>query len=248
MIVRDIMTTKLITVKAEDTLSHAAQILRRYQFHHLPVVQRQGQHRVFLQQTGKPSLEPRLIFQGLVTAQDIETAVALAKRDSEADPSSPDWKDRRVSEIMQPADIWVAPTTSVAAAAQLLVERGIQWLPVIEAEKEDTESCPLLVGLLTRSDLLLALARSEGADQPGTQISIPLPAGHMHPLARALTIADELHVAISHVLVSSEAQTRTCSASLRLSTINPTAFLTRLQQEGILSPAADIFEEGETHA
>src|SRR5438046_2287882 len=122
MMVRDIMTRKLITVKADDTLSHAAQLLRRYQFHHLPVVQRQGQQRVFSQQTGQRSLQPRLIFRGLVTAQDIEMAVALAKREAEANSFFIPWQDRHVAEIMQLSDIWVAPTTPVAAAARILVE------------------------------------------------------------------------------------------------------------------------------
>lgn len=38
MIVRDIMTTKLITISPDDTLIHATNLLRQYQFHHLPVV------------------------------------------------------------------------------------------------------------------------------------------------------------------------------------------------------------------
>ncbi|HEX6553930.1 MAG TPA: CBS domain-containing protein [Ktedonobacteraceae bacterium] len=32
MIVRDIMTTKLVTVEPDDTLGHAAQLLRQHQF------------------------------------------------------------------------------------------------------------------------------------------------------------------------------------------------------------------------
>ena len=38
MIVSEVMTTKLVTVAPDDTLSHAANLLRQYQFHHLPVV------------------------------------------------------------------------------------------------------------------------------------------------------------------------------------------------------------------
>ena len=38
MIVREIMITRLITVTPDDTLSHAANLLRQHQFHHLPVV------------------------------------------------------------------------------------------------------------------------------------------------------------------------------------------------------------------
>ena len=38
MIVSEVMTTSLVTVTPGDTLSHAANLLRQYQFHHLPVV------------------------------------------------------------------------------------------------------------------------------------------------------------------------------------------------------------------
>jgi CBS domain-containing protein len=38
MIVREVMTTRLITVAPDATLSHAANLLRQHQFHHLPVV------------------------------------------------------------------------------------------------------------------------------------------------------------------------------------------------------------------
>jgi CBS domain-containing protein len=34
MIVHDIMTTKLITVAPDDTLAHAANLLRQYRFHY----------------------------------------------------------------------------------------------------------------------------------------------------------------------------------------------------------------------
>ena len=41
MIVREVMTTRLITVAPDDTLSHAANLLRQHQFHHLPVVRQE---------------------------------------------------------------------------------------------------------------------------------------------------------------------------------------------------------------
>ena len=38
MIVSDVMTTRLVTVVPDDTLSHAANLLRQYQFQNHPVV------------------------------------------------------------------------------------------------------------------------------------------------------------------------------------------------------------------
>ena len=37
MIVGEVMTTKLVLVRPDETLGHAANLLRQHQFHHLPV-------------------------------------------------------------------------------------------------------------------------------------------------------------------------------------------------------------------
>ena len=174
--------------------------------------------------------------------------VALAQQEALNNPLAGLWQERLVTEIMQHPQVWVTPTTSVAAAAQLLVEHGINCLPVIETRKVGTQSQDLLVGLLTRSDILLALARALGATEPGTQISIQLPAGHMAPLAGALLAADELRVSICSVLAAPQEQHTPRFASLRLSTINPAPFLARLTQEGIGYLSGDVAVEGEHHA
>jgi len=44
LIVSDMLTTKLVTVFPDDTLSHAAGLLRQHQFHHLPVTSMPGEH------------------------------------------------------------------------------------------------------------------------------------------------------------------------------------------------------------
>lgn len=245
-IVRDIMTTHLVTVEPDDTLSHATNLFRQHQFHHLPVVQSLPPVRT--QWTASPGQQPTLIFQGLLTTEDIEMAIALAKPEATSDLHLHPWQDRHVAEIMHRMDVWVTPITSVAAAAQLLVERGMNCLPVIESREVGTELQDILVGLLTRSDILLALARSLGASEPGTQISIQLPAGRMTPLAKALLAADELHVGIGSILAAPQEQHTPLSASLRLRTINPGPLLTRLKQEGIAYLLADSFVEDEKHA
>ncbi|TMC24355.1 MAG: CBS domain-containing protein [Chloroflexi bacterium] len=246
MIVRDIMTTELITIEPDDTVSHAAHLFCQYQFHHLPVVRDvRGSHSL---QVVPPGQQPTLIFQGLLTTQDVETAVTLAEAEASHNPLAHPWQEQHVAEIMQHPQVWVTPTTSVAAAAQLLVERGINCLPVIEPRRIGDQSQNLLVGLLTRSDILLALARVLGSFEPGTQISIQLPTGHVTPLARALLAADELHVSIGSVVATPQEQHTPRQAWLRLSTINPAPLLTRLKQEDIEYFIGDTSMEGEHHA
>lgn len=246
----------LITVAPDDTLSHAANLLRQYQFHHLPVVSGGSGSASWHWPVDKRT---PLVFEGMLTSQDIDMAVALEREASNS--AREPWQNRRVVEIMHRALLRVTPGTSVAAAALLLVERGLNCLPVIQYEAQNAQSeekqagqapqadaqtqddwqegRPLLVGLLTRSDLLTALARSLGVFEPGMQLTIPLRHGNMQPLARALALAGELHIRVRSVVAAPLEGTFPRSATLRLGTINPAPFLLRLQEEQIPYTFAD---------
>ena len=245
MIVRDIMTTKLITVGPDDTLSHAATLLRQHQIHQLPVTQTvkvgTPQHKEY------QTHETVFLFEGLLTSQDIDLVVAISRQDASSDVLRQPWQERRVAVVMHRAIIRVTPTTSVAAAAQILVERGLNCLPVVGYHKVDQETKTLLIGLLTRSDLLIALARSMGAFEPGMQLEIALPLGNMTSLAEALRIATEVHVQIRSIIATPLTDGVPFVATIRIGTINPSPLLVRLQEEGIQYSLSDSFTDGETH-
>lgn len=237
MIVREVMTTTLITVTPNDTLGHAANLLRQYQFHHLPVVQATDAHRPLNANHTAP--KPLLVLEGLLTMHDIDLAAAVGAMSS-SDLLHRPWQERRVVEVMQSAPLSVAPTTSMASAAQLLVERGLNALPVVEyaaavGQTQGSEQAmqPLLVGLLTRSDLLIALVRATGANEPGMQLVIPLPGNDLAPLAQTLLFAAELHIQVHSVIAAPMEGSVPRVATLRVGTINPAPFLVRLQQAGI---------------
>jgi acetoin utilization protein AcuB len=253
MIVRDIMATKLVTVAPDDTLSHAANLLRQYQFHHLPVVR--PAHRAA--ETGHVGQETHeeieqkdlLLLEGLLTSQDIDLVVALARQGASSDALHRPWQERHVAEVMHRATIRVTPATNLAAAAQILVERGLNCLPVVEYELgEQRETQTVLVGLLTRSDLLMALARSMGAFEPGMQLIVPLPMGDVTPLAKTLLLAAELHMQVRSVMAAPLGGNIPLSATIRLGTINPAPLLVRLQEAHIQYSFADALLEDELHA
>src|SRR5438876_8799958 len=131
MIVSEVMTTKLVTVTPDDTLSHAANLLRQYQFHHLPVVK--DARAIETLEKGQTT-HKNLLLEGLLTSQDIELAASSGKWSS-SDVLQHPWQERRVIELMHRASIRVSPNTSVAAAAQIRVERGLNCLPVGEYER-----------------------------------------------------------------------------------------------------------------
>jgi len=240
LIVSEVMTTRLITVTPDDTLSHAANLLRQYQFHHLPVVRKAP---LFGSIDTKQGQHP--LFEGLLTSHDIDLAVVGI---SSSDILHQPWQERRVVEVMHRANMRVTPITSVAAAARMLVERGLNCLPVVEYEQpEQTPAAPsdepltqpLLVGLLTRSDLLMALARALGAFEPGMQLSIALPMGDLTPLAKTLALAAGLHIQVRSVLAAPLEGNVPLSATVRLGTIYPAPLLVRLQEEHIEYAFAD---------
>ncbi|GCE28685.1 hypothetical protein KDA_41690 [Dictyobacter alpinus] len=223
MIVRDIMSTKLTTVEPGETLAHAANLFRQYGFHNLPVTRRV--HRT--DDSGTRTV--LLTCEGLLYSQDIDLAAAVSQNEGNGQP----WQERLVVELMHSAAVRVTPSASVAAAAQILVERGLSCLPVVEYAPIENETRAILVGLLTRSDFLLALSRSMGAFEPGMQLDIVLPHGDMTPLARALLLASELRVHIRSVQAAPRSDGTVELATLRLGTINPMPLLLRLKEEGI---------------
>ena len=252
MIVSEVMTTKLVTVAPEDTLSHAANLLRQYQFHHLPVVN--VSKKASAHDANQPA-HRTLLLEGMLTSQDIELAASSGKWSSSELLRHP-WQERRVVEMMHRASIRVSPNTSVAAAAQIMVERGLNCLPVVEYEHEEQaagrpeieeETQAVLVGLLTRSDLLMALARSLGAFEPGMQLIIPLPTGDLTPLARTLMLAEELHIHVRSVIAAPLQTNIPLESTLRLGTIHPAPLLAKLQEEHIQYKFVDLIYEEDQH-
>jgi len=246
MIASEIMTTKMVTVNPDDTLVHAANLFRQYQFHHLPVVRHISVPGA--KKTVYGTSPTVLELQGLLTSQDIELIVAESKHGSSGDLLRHPWQERHVSEMMHHASLRVTANTSVAAAAQIMVERGINSLPVVEYEQVGEETQTILVGLLTRSDLLIALARSLGAYEPGMQVIIPLPLGEVTPLAQTLLLASEVHVQVRSILAAPLEGGVPRSATLRLGTINPAPLLVRLKEANIAYSFVDALTEDDIHA
>ena len=252
MIVREVMTTSLITVTPDDTLSHAANLLRQHQFHHLPVVRVAKAPEAGKSRYTAP--KARLLLEGLLTSYDIDMAVELERQSSAHNTAERPWQEQRVVEVMHTTPMSVTPTTSVAAAAQILVERGLNCLPVVEyaaadlpSQDADQDAPPLLVGLLTRSDLLIALAHIAGAFEPGMQLILPLPPHDVTPLAKMLMLAAELHIQVPSVVAVSHKESVPRVATVHISTIYPAPLLRRLHEEGIQYRFAGFQLEGDTH-
>jgi acetoin utilization protein AcuB len=125
-LVQDWMTRDIITVTSQATLPQARHLMEENGIRHLPVVD-----------------DGRLV--GIVTWGDIREASA-------SDATALSVYELRylldaltVGYIMTPHPITVTPHTTVARAAQILLERKIGCLPVVRHGK--------LVGIITESDI-----------------------------------------------------------------------------------------------
>ena len=144
--VADVMTHLVVTLKPTDTLHEAAQRLARHNVSGAPVVVH-----------GK--------VEGIVSESDIVRAISDATK-RRTSLSILDWIGNRserqgrdadgklVEDVMSPIVLLITPERSVWDAAQTMARKGVNRLPVVDDED-------YLVGIITRSDLVRAIARDQ---------------------------------------------------------------------------------------
>lgn len=145
MHVKDLMSPNTISVQPETTVVDAARIMLAQRVSGLPVLNKNG------------------VLTGIVTEGDLLRRAELGTEGKPAGwlksfllPSSAaaDYvvtHSRHVSGVMTHSPVFVTADTQLSEAAELMVKKHIKRLPVMANGK--------LVGVLSRSDLLRALAR-----------------------------------------------------------------------------------------
>ncbi|MBV8362911.1 MAG: CBS domain-containing protein [Deltaproteobacteria bacterium] len=133
--VRDVMTAEATTLQRNDKLTLADDIMRLGRIRHLPMLDENGQ------------------LAGIVTQRDLFRG-ALAKALGYGERAQRQLMDTLlVKEVMTSEVITATPDTPLAEAAQVLVERKIGCLPVVEAGR--------LVGIITEADFVALAARKD---------------------------------------------------------------------------------------
>ena len=128
MNVKDRMTRVVVTVKPQDSVRHARELLERHRINQLPVV-----------------VDDRLA--GIVTDRDLRDAFPSVfdhrrnGRRGAADPTTIPVEDVMTREVLT-----IAPDVPVGEGARLMRRERIGALPVVDDRR--------LVGILTRSDVL----------------------------------------------------------------------------------------------
>jgi CBS-domain-containing membrane protein len=149
--VADVMTTSVVSVSPETPFAEIADVLFTNAVRAVPVLDESG----------------RLL--GVISEADL---LVTAER-GEPEPERPWWRRRprhisrsaapagkagasTARELMTTSVVTVSPEATVARAARLMRERGLSWLPVVDAHGA-------VVGVLGRSDLLRVFLRDDAA-------------------------------------------------------------------------------------
>jgi len=187
MRVQEIMTTDVLTIGPEAPLKDVARILVEHRVSGIPVC----------------DIERRVL--GVVSEGDI--LYKAQSRDGRGGPLA--WlldsgsasaaakaAARTVDEAMTSPAITISPFRSVDEAARLMIEHGVNRLPVVAGEE--------LVGIVTRADLVRAFTRSDAAIrneiveellertlwlEPGS-VQVGVVAGHVRLAGRLQTRSD----------------------------------------------------------
>ena len=136
MQVREIMSKDIEVVDRNDNLRTVEERMATKQLRHLPVLE-QGE------------------VVGLVTQRDLFKAAMSSAMGYGEKAQRAYLQSVRVKEIMTYPVVTVSPDTSVAAAAEMMVNTGIGCLPVVDDHQ--------LIGIVTKTDLLRCLRALEAA-------------------------------------------------------------------------------------
>jgi len=133
LVVADVMSTEMLTLRRNDALTIADDLLKQKRVRHLPVLDEYGE------------------LCGIVTQRDLFRGAVLQSLGYGSRAEERMLASLLVKEAMTDAPITVAPSTPLADAARLMLEHGVGSLPVLDGGR--------LVGILTEGDFVrLAIA------------------------------------------------------------------------------------------
>ena len=147
MKVKDVMTKDVLTVRPDASLKDAAMLLAERRVSGLPVVDPRGEvvgviseGDILFKETGQRPKEGILERWFSLPLQEFQSKLAA----------------RTVQEAMTAPPMTIRPNRPVAEAAKAMIDQAVNRLPVVD-------DAGVLVGIVTRADLVRAFVRSDEA-------------------------------------------------------------------------------------
>jgi acetoin utilization protein AcuB len=160
MLVRERMSTKPVIIASDAPITEALRVMRQSQVRRLPVLNESGQ----------------LI--GIVSEKDLLYASPSPASSLSIYEMHYMLSTLRVTELMTPDPITIAPDTLLEEAAIIMADSKIGGLPVVEGGK--------LVGIITETDIFKVFLELLGAREKGLRLTLRIPE-RMGEMARITT-------------------------------------------------------------
>ncbi len=148
MLVKDWMTKDPVTITDETSMMKAIHMMKERRFRRLPVLH-----------------EGKLV--GLVTDRDLKEASPSKATTLDVHELYYLLAELQIKEIMSRNPVTVSPEDTVERAAQVMLEKTISGLPVVDDRGH-------LVGIITQSDVFKAFIDITGVKQGGVQVGLRL--------------------------------------------------------------------------
>lgn len=127
-LVRDWMTTDVVTITPETTLPEAHQLMTNEEIRRLPIVDKDGR------------------LAGIVTLGDVRGAEPSSASTLSVWELNYLFSTLTVDRIMTPNPVTIGADATIAEAARMMLERRISGLPVVDADGR-------VAGIITESDI-----------------------------------------------------------------------------------------------
>lgn len=148
MLVKDRMSSPVITIQPGASLDDAWRLLTREKISRLPVVDARG----------------KLV--GIITEKQLLRYSPSQATTLDAFEIKGAMKRIKVDEAMTRTPITVAPDEPIEEVARIMVDNKISGMPVVEGDT--------IVGIITETDLFKLFLESLGAREPGVRLTISL--------------------------------------------------------------------------
>ncbi|WP_250122308.1 CBS domain-containing protein [Chroococcidiopsis sp. CCMEE 29] len=149
--VADVMTRDLVVVQPETLLNEAIQILAERRISGLPVVDDTGKLLGIVSETDLMWQETGVTPPAYIMFLD---SVIYLQNPAKYERDLHKALGQTVGEVMSRDPITISPDKTVREAAQLMHERGVHRLPVLD-------TAGYVIGILTRGDIVRAMAANE---------------------------------------------------------------------------------------
>ena len=157
------MSPKVLTLQPSDSISTAIHLMKEKRIRRIPIVNGGGKLVGIVSDRDLKDVSP-----SRATTLDIWELHAVLDK-------------LKIGDIMTKKPVTVPPETPIERAAQLMLEKRVEGLPVVDAKGT-------LVGILTEGDIFRALVDITGAGKKRTRVNLVIPdrAGSIREVADAV--------------------------------------------------------------